>query len=70
MGLRTHANETVARMANSLVKEWLGALYSHVGTLASCYHRPPPPPPPALVYSGSGNNGARNSKQRPLYDAA
>jgi type II secretory pathway pseudopilin PulG len=73
MGLRSHANETVARMAKGLVQQWLGALHSHVGTLAACYNRPPPPPPPPGGGGGGGGGGgasAKYAKHKPVYDAA
>ena len=38
--LQKHPNETISELANQSVQRWLGALYSHIGTLASVYQRP------------------------------
>jgi hypothetical protein len=64
MELRSHPSEVVSRMAKHLVAQWVGALRSHVGTLAASYERPPPPPPPPAP------SASKPSKPRPIYDAA
>lgn len=45
VALQKHPNETIALLAKKSVQQWLGSLYSHVGTLASVYHRPITQPP-------------------------
>ena len=64
MELRSHPSEVVSRMAKRLVAQWVGALRSHVGTLAASYERPPPPPPPPPPST------SKPSKPKPMYDAA
>ena len=64
MELRSHPSDVVSRMAKRLVAQWVGALRSHVGTLAASYERPPPPPPPPPP------SASKPSKPKPLYDAA
>ena len=44
LALQKHPNETIAQLAQKFIQQWLGALYSHVGTLASVYQRPIPQP--------------------------
>lgn len=40
LSLQKHPNETISDLAKQSVQRWLGALYSHIGTLASVYQRP------------------------------
>ena len=53
--LKTHADATVRRVAAALLRQWLAALRSSVGTLAASYERPPAPRAGA---SGGGGQAA------------
>jgi len=44
LALQKHPNEVIAQLAKKFIQQWLGALYSHIGTLASVYQRPIPQP--------------------------
>ena len=70
VGLQKHPNEIISHMAKALVEQWLGALYSHVGTLASVFHRPAIQPPRHKVGYGPpkeevGNDVTNKDKSPP-----
>ncbi len=74
--LKTHADATVRRVAAALLRQWLAALRSSVGTLAASYERPPAPRAGASVGGGGARGGAvsgaagKPPRPKPVYDAA
>lgn len=52
VGLQKHPNDVISQMAKKLVEQWLCALYSNIGTLASVYQRPVIQPPRQKVGYG------------------
>jgi hypothetical protein len=63
VGLQKHPNETISQLATKSVQQWIGSLYSHIGTLASVYERPKPLPPRNKVGYGPANDEANNKGQ-------
>lgn len=63
VGLQKHPNETISQLATKSVRQWLGSLYSHIGTLASVYERPKPLPPRNKVGYGPPKDEVNNEGQ-------
>ena len=66
VALQKHPNETISQLAKKHVAQWLGALHSHVGTLASVYQRPVIQAPRHKAGYGppkeGGTNGAKHDE--------
>ena len=66
LSLQKHPNETISELAKQSVQRWLGALYSHIGTLASVYQRPASAPLRHKVgYGPPKEAGQENKAQSP-----